>query len=85
MPDAPFLTPPQVARLLAVRQGKVLTWIARGELRASNVADRASGRPRWRIARADLDAFLARRACQAAPAIRRRRKAERPAGWVNYV
>jgi excisionase family DNA binding protein len=37
-----YLTPPEVARLLRVDVHSVLAWVRNGELRASNVASRAS-------------------------------------------
>lgn len=70
----PFLTPPQVAKRLAVKPDKVRNWIARGELRAVDLADRRGGRPRWRIDPVDLELFLAGRAAKPpSPAPRRRR------------
>ena len=59
MPE--WLTPPQVAKARAIRVAKVLTWIARGELEAVNFAERAGGRPRWRISAAAMAAFEAAR------------------------
>lgn len=89
MEDLPhdYLTPPEAASLLRIDVHRVLTLIRSGELRASNVATRLSGRPRYRIARSDLDAWLARRAAAAVatPVVRRRpRRVERPEGWVSY-
>ena len=55
-----------VAARLAVNQTKVCGWIARGELRAVNVADRPDGqRARWRITPEALAAFEA--GCAAVP------------------
>lgn len=51
------LTPPQVARLLKVNPDKVLTWIRSGKLHAVNVTVKPGGRPRYRIAMSDLEAF----------------------------
>jgi hypothetical protein len=59
-----FVTVAAVAGALGIRRGKVLGWIARGELAAVNVADKALGRPRWRIARHALDSFFASRSNQ---------------------
>jgi excisionase family DNA binding protein len=75
-PQATWLSPPQVAELLGIDDGKVVSWIRRGELVGVNVADRASGkRARWRVSQASLDEFLMRRQC-AAPIkpIRRKRR-----------
>ena len=46
-----YVTPPRLAKRLAVSPEKVLGWIRRGELRAVDVADKQGGRPRWRIRR----------------------------------
>jgi hypothetical protein len=43
-----------------VKDDVVLAWIHSGELRALNVSS-GKGRPTWRIAAADLDAFEERR------------------------
>lgn len=56
-----WLTPPRLAKQLGVSCEKVLTWIRNGELRAINVAERLSGRPRWRISPAALEEFCKRR------------------------
>jgi excisionase family DNA binding protein len=58
------LTPPQVARILGVNPDKVLGWIRSGELKAANLARRQGGRPKYRIAEEDLQAFKNRRAVQ---------------------
>lgn len=73
-----YLTPPAVARMLAIRPAKVLRWISRGELRASNVADSLGGRPRWRVSADYLQAFLARRRAVPQPVATRRPCAEVP-------
>ncbi len=71
------MTPPDVARRLGVKPQKVLTWIARGELRAVNLSERRDGRPRWKILTAALDEFLASRASTPpAPEPQRRRRRE---------
>jgi hypothetical protein len=56
-----MLTPPKIAKDLAVRSGKVLGWIRSGELLAINLAERPTGRPRYRVKPSDLEAFLNRR------------------------
>lgn len=61
-PHDRMLTPPAIARLLGISQDKVLGWIRSGELRAVDVADRASRAPRYRIAREWLDELLRDRA-----------------------
>ena len=84
MPSSPVLTPPIVAKQLGVDPAKVSTWIKTGELRAINVATKTTGRPRWRIMPADLESFLASRTARPATPAIRRRKRQRPAGWVEY-
>lgn len=73
-----WLTPPQIAKELHIRDSKVAVWIARGELVAVNVAERPNSRPRWRVKRQDLDDFLQRRQSQTPPPrpIRRHRRPE---------
>ncbi len=70
-----FFTPPEVAKDLKVHPEKVRAWIKSRELLAVNIAASRTGRPRWRIAEADLADFLARRSAPApAPKARRRRR-----------
>jgi excisionase family DNA binding protein len=71
--ELPKLTPPQLATRWGVSPDKVLEWIHTGELRATNLATRRVGRPRWRIDWADVVAFEeARVAIPATPRRRRR-------------
>jgi excisionase family DNA binding protein len=78
----PYLTPPQVAKTLRVRRDKVLGWIRSGQLRASNVAARRGGRPRYRIEWSDLHAFIQNRLIQLPPPPRRSRPT--PEGVTEY-
>lgn len=72
-----MLTPPQIAKRLGVAPDKVRLWIAKGELRATNlVARHGLQRPRWRVAEADLEAFMRRR--EAEPRIERSHRRPRP-------
>jgi excisionase family DNA binding protein len=73
----PYLTPPQIAKLLGVKQQKVTAWIEKGELEASNVA--TSGK-RWRVSQDSLDSFLRRR--QAVPPVVAKRKRRQTDGDV---
>lgn len=68
------LTPPQIRKELSVSHDKVLAWIRSGELHAVDLSTVQNGRPRWHIARADLEAFLSRRAATPTPKPARRRK-----------
>lgn len=56
-----MFTPPQVAKQLGVSPDKILAWIRKGELHATNVAAVGSGRPRYRISAEDLAKFQAMR------------------------
>ena len=56
-PVEPYLTPPEIARLLRVSPEKVLGWIRRAELKAVNVSNGFS-RPRYRVSRESLEEFL---------------------------
>jgi excisionase family DNA binding protein len=66
---------PEVADLLGVSPDKVLTWLRSGELVGVDVSARRGGRPRWRIADAELQRFLRARQSIAQPIVRRSRKA----------
>lgn len=76
-----YLKPPEIANLLRVGGDSVLAWIHSGELRAIDSTMGRGQRPRWRIHRADLEAFLTRRAASPEPR-RRRSPRRRPAGEV---
>jgi excisionase family DNA binding protein len=67
----PFLTPPEIAKLLRVRRETVLAWIKSGKLPAMNVSEKI--RPSYRIAPDDLDRFKTGRMVQAPPTPNRRR------------
>jgi hypothetical protein len=60
-PDWQYATPPQVAKLIGVDQAKILCWIRGCELVAIDTAEKLGGRARYRITRADWEAFLERR------------------------
>ena len=52
-----MLTPPKVAKQLGVSPDKILDWIRKGELNATNVAAAGACRPRYRISPEDLAKF----------------------------
>ena len=56
--------PREISERLDVPVRIVLGLIHSGELSASNVAAKANGRPRWRVAETDVEAFLRRRSSQ---------------------
>jgi hypothetical protein len=69
------ITPPELARKWGISADKVLRWIANGEIRATNAASSAQGRPRWLIDIVDIAEFELRRSAQQKTAAPRRRKA----------
>jgi excisionase family DNA binding protein len=71
-----MLAPREVAAMLGIRIKSVLTLIHTGQLPGVDVSLVPGGRPRWRVAREELDAFLRRRTHSAAPKRRRRRRRE---------
>jgi excisionase family DNA binding protein len=78
---ADVLTVAGVARFLGVNRGKVLGWIRSGELNAVNLS--RGQRPRYRVSRHDLDAFMKRRT-KTPPEPRKQRKRKLPAGMIDY-
>ena len=69
----PYLTPPEIAKLLRVSREKVVGWIRRGELLAVDVG--SGTRSRYRVSRGNLDLFLERRSVRpAAPRVRANRR-----------
>jgi Helix-turn-helix domain len=78
-----WLSPPQLAELLAVDCKKILAFIATGELVAVNLAQRSNGRPRWRISPEALEQFLARRQSRT-PSPRAARSRKKAANVVEF-
>ena len=58
---AQYLTPRQIARMLGVSHEKVLRWIHNGELPAVDLSTNQLERPRFKVAKDNLDAFLNKR------------------------
>ncbi len=81
----PTLSPPDLARRYGCKAAKIISWIRSGELDAVNVAAKTTGRPRWRIPAAAVEAFETRRSAIPKPAkpARRRSKVNR-GDWVEY-
>lgn len=80
------LTVPEVAKLLRVRRDKVLAWIRSGRLHGFNVAEHETGRPKYRVHQAELEAFMGQRAVtqparRGRPVGRRRRIPEVSGEW----
>jgi transposase len=68
----------EIARRYRVSPDKVRAWIARGEMKAINTADRLCGKPRWVIlpeALADFDRSRQAQTPATKPAPRRKRQA----------
>lgn len=59
-----MLSPPEIARRLGVGTHKILRLIHAGQLVASDLSLTPGGRPRYRVAPADLTEFLRRRQVQ---------------------
>jgi transposase len=57
-----YLTPPEIATRFQISVDKVHNWIKTGQLRACNLATKATGRPRYSIDERDLETFIASRA-----------------------
>lgn len=80
--DSRYLSPPQVAKRFGVDVKKIIGWIRSGELRAVNLANSMSSRPRWKISPDALSTFLATRTAGSAPSITRQRR--RKPEWQEY-
>ena len=81
MSDPLFYTPPEVARILRCRESKVSTWIRQGVLQAVNVS--TGTRPRYRVGKSDLDAFL--QAKVVVPTAKPERRQRRDSSIPRYV
>lgn len=57
------LSPRMICQSLGVGIDAVLSWIHTGQLKASNISN-SPLRPRWCVAKADLDSFLSARSNQ---------------------
>ncbi len=79
-----FLSPPEVAEMLGVGHCKVLNWILRGDLRAADLCMVRGQRPRYKIARDDLESFLARRCTTPEPRAKRRRRRQPDDGVIPF-
>ena len=80
--DRQFLTPPEIAKLLRVSPEKALGWIRSGELKAVNVGN--GFRPRFRVSRENLDAFLKAREVQPPPERTRRQRRRSQDGVIQF-
>ena len=68
-------TPPTLAEYLGVTPEKIILWIRRGELVASNITADPQGRPRYVITPQAVETFLAsRQPVPPTPRPKRRRK-----------
>jgi excisionase family DNA binding protein len=73
----PFMTPPEIAKLLRVSFETVIGWVRSAELRAVNVGSGLK-RARYRISRESLDEFLRLREVQPPAPRQTRRRATKP-------
>ena len=79
-----WLTPPQIAELLAVDQEKVRDWIKSGQLDAYNVASTLNGKPRWRVSPEEFDKFLNGRKSAAGHTSKRSRRPRQHAEVISF-
>jgi hypothetical protein len=77
-----FITPPELAARYGVKPAKIISAIRRGELRALDLAERGSSRPRFRISPEAIADFERRRSAAPLPRPIRRR---RPAAIKEFV
>ena len=77
MPESTHMTIRDICDELKIGTDPVLTWIHKQQLKAINISN-TSARPRWRIARADLAAFLERRSNQQKVKTKPRRRSPKP-------
>lgn len=66
--DRQFQTVPQVAEMLGVGANKVLAWIHSGDIIATDLSQSQNSRPRWHIATAEVERFIASR--RSVPAVK---------------
>jgi len=78
------LSPPALAKRLAVKPSKVLGWIEAGELKAVNIATSRAGRPRWKILPDALEEFLSARSNGPPPSPHPRRRQRQTGKRVYY-
>ncbi|MBR9800290.1 helix-turn-helix domain-containing protein [bacterium] len=70
--DKAILSPVECARYMGVNRELILRWIHHGKLHASNISE--GKRPRWKIRREDIEAFLAERSNRKPDTKTRRKK-----------
>jgi hypothetical protein len=80
----PSLTVPQIAERLAVDRDCVTAWIKSKQLAAIDVSRNRSKLPRWRITPEALAEFEASRSSVKPKPERKRPRAKRPEGFVEY-
>jgi excisionase family DNA binding protein len=78
------LTPPELAKQWGLSVDKILAWVHSGELRATNVATKLGGRPRFLIDLADVAAFEARRSAVVSPPPKTRRHLKQEADVIEF-
>jgi hypothetical protein len=78
-----YLTPPQIAHRLQMSPDRIIAAIRRGELRAADVAEPGTIRPRWRIAPEWLDAWLRSRMQAPPPPPQAQRRTRRPTHVID--
>jgi predicted site-specific integrase-resolvase len=80
-----FLRPREVAHQFQVKPGTVSAWIRNGTLRAVDVSERRSKRPRWRISPESIAEFLAVRSSRpSAPPTSRHRRPRKQEAVIQF-
>lgn len=84
--DFHYSTCAEVAKKVVVNEDTVRTWIANGELEATNVAKSGKGeKARWRISESSLSEFLKRRSNRrTAPAVTTRAVVKRTKSKIKF-
>ncbi len=77
-------TVPELARRWRVGPDKIRTWIRKGELVAINTATILRGKPRWVVSPDAVAEFEKRRKSGPPPEKPKRRRLQRPVGFVDY-
>ena len=76
--DRTHYKPTEISRARGIDVDVVRSWIATGQLPATDCSATPGGKPRWRIAAADLAAFDAARRSKAPPPLPRVRRRRDP-------
>ena len=79
-----FIKPVDVAAYMNVPVDQVRDWIHSNQISAVDVSRQKAQRPRWRIAKSELERFLASRSSDATKTSKVRRKRRQPEHIIKY-